>query len=198
MLDSTEGCPSSRIRFDQGSTRTDVQYTPNDPVAGNPSSLMGNLVHLDFSSVLVNLPLGNALQGRTTEVEAGPMADTEGITVDKSDFSVSSASPKVAGSEENEESSTETSERQNKIGIVLGFGSCDQGDSKVNTTTTLFSYSWNFEGESKPSLPLRLPISQLDVDGNTGITFGLGLNYCQNLTPNWQISQSLTLRSNCI
>ena len=138
MLDSTEGCPSSRIRFDQGSTRTDVQYTPNDPVAGNPSSLMGNLVHLDFSSVLVNLPLGNALQGRTTEVEAGPMADTEGITVDKSDFSVSSASPKVAGSEENEESSTETSERQNKIGIVLGFGSCDQGDSR--STRRLLSF----------------------------------------------------------
>ena len=120
-----------------------------------------------------------------------PMADAEGMAVDESDSSVSSASPEVAGSEENEESSTEIDERENKIGIGLGFSSYDQGDSKVNTITIPLSYSWNFEGESKPSLTLRLPISQLDVDGNTGIAFGLGLNYRQNLTPNWQISPNL-------
>ena len=45
-----------------------VQYTSNDPVAGNPSSLMDNLVRLDFSAVLVDLPLGNALQGRAAGV----------------------------------------------------------------------------------------------------------------------------------
>ncbi|MGA1153521.1 MAG: hypothetical protein ACO3YP_12000, partial [bacterium] len=152
-----------------------VQYTSNDPVAGNPSSLMDNLVRLDFSAVLVDLPLGNALQGGAAGVEAVPMAEAEGMAVDESDSSVSSASPEVAGSEENEESSTEIDERENKIGIGLGFSSYDQGDSKVNTTTIPLSYSWNFEGESKPSLTLRLPISQLDVDGNTGIAFGLGL-----------------------
>ena len=168
-----------------------VQYTSNDPVAGNPSSLMDNLVRLDFSAVLVDLPLGNALQGGAAGVEALPMADAEGMAVDESDSSVSSASPEVAGSEENEESSTEIDERENKIGIGLGFSSYDQGDSKVNTTTIPLSYSWNFQGESKPSLTLRLPISQLDVDGNTGIAFGLGLNYRQNLTPNWQISPNL-------
>ena len=168
-----------------------VQYTSNDPVAGNPSSLMDNLVRLDFSAVLVDLPLGNALQGGAAGVEAVPMADADGMAVDESDSSVSSASPEVAGSEENEESSTEIDERENKIGIGLGFSSYDQGDSKVNTTTIPLSYSWNFEGESKPSLTLRLPISQLDVDGNTGIAFGLGLNYRQNLTPNWQISPNL-------
>ena len=171
-----------------------VQYTSNDPVAGNPSSLMDNLVRLDFSAVLVDLPLGNALQGRAAGVEAVPMADAEGMAVDESDSSVSSASPEVAGSEENEESSTEIDERENKIGIGLGFSSYDQGDSKVNTITIPLSYSWNFEGESKPSLTLRLPISQLDVDGNTGIAFGLGLNYRQNLTPNWQISPNLNYR----
>ena len=168
-----------------------VLYTPNDPVAGNPSSLMDNFVRLDFSPVLVDLPLGNALQGGASGVEAAPMADADGMVVDESDSSVSSASPEVTEGEETEESSTETSERENKIGIGLGFSSYDQGDSKVNTTTIPFSYSWNFEGESKPSLTLRLPISQIDVDGNAGIAAGLGLNYRQFVSPNWQLSPSL-------
>ncbi|MEK9617470.1 MAG: hypothetical protein VW543_14190, partial [Deltaproteobacteria bacterium] len=168
-----------------------VLYTPNDPVAGNPSSLMDNFVRLDFSPVLVDLPLGNALQGGASGVEAAPMADADGMVVDESDSSVSSASPEVTEGEETEESSTETSERENKIGIGLGFSSYDQGDSKVNTTTIPFSYSWNFEGESKSSLTLRLPISQIDVDGNAGIAAGLGLNYRQFVSPNWQLSPSL-------
>ncbi|MGB0707648.1 MAG: hypothetical protein ACPGTI_10625 [bacterium] len=168
-----------------------VLYTPNDPVAGNPSSLMDNFVRLDFSPVLVDLPLGNALQGGASRVEAAPMADADGMVVDESDSSVSSASPEVTEGEETEESSTETSERENKIGIGLGFSSYDQGDSKVNTTTIPFSYSWNFEGESKSSLTLRLPISQIDVDGNAGIAAGLGLNYRQFVSPNWQLSPSL-------
>ena len=168
-----------------------VQYTPNDPVAGNPSSLMDNLVRLDFSAALVDLPFGKALQVGDTGVESVSMSDTEGIAVDEFDSSGSSVSPEVISSEENKESSTETSERENKISIGLGFSSYDQGDSKVNTTTIPFSYSWNFEGESKLSLNSPLPISQLDVDGNTGIAFGLGLNYRQNLTPNWQISPNL-------
>ena len=82
-------------------------------------------------------------------------------------------------------------ERENIIGIGLGFSSYDQGGSKVNTTTIPFSYSWNFEGESKPSLTLRLPISQIDVDGNAGIAAGFGLNYRQLVSPNWQLSPSL-------
>ncbi|MEC7193231.1 MAG: hypothetical protein VXW13_07045 [SAR324 cluster bacterium] len=168
-----------------------VLYTPNDPVAGNPSSLMDNFVRLDFSAVLVDLPLGNALQGGASRVEAAPLADADGMAVDESDSSVSSASPEVTEGEETEESSTETSERENKIGIGLGFSSYDQGDSKVNTTTIPFSYSWNFEGESKSSLTLRLPISQIDVDGNAGIAAGLGLNYRQFVSPNWQLSPSL-------
>ena len=168
-----------------------VQYTQNDPVAGNPSSLIDNIVRLDFSAALVDLLFGKALQVGATGVESVSMSDTEGIAVDEFDSSGSSVSPEVASSEENKESSTETSERENKISIGLGFSSYDQGDSKVNTTTIPFSYSWNFEGESKSSLTLRLPISQLDVDGNTGIAFGLGLNYRQNLTPNWQISPNL-------
>ena len=168
-----------------------VQYTPNDPVAGNPSSLMDNLVRLDFSAALVDLPFGKALQVGDTGVESVSMSDTEGIAVDEFDSSGSSVSPEVVSSEENKESSTETSERENKISIGLGFSSYDQGDSKVDTTTIPFSCSWNFEGESKLSLNLPLPISQLDVDGNTGIAFGLGLNYRQNLTPNWQISPNL-------
>ena len=168
-----------------------VLYTPNDPVAGNPSSLMDNFVRLDFSPVLVDLPLGNALQGGASGVEAAPMADADGMAVDESDSSVSSASPEVTEGEETEESSTETSGRENKIGIGLGFSSYDQGDSKVNTTTIPFSYSWNFEGESKSSLTLRLPISQIDVDGNAGIAAGLGLNYRQFVSPNWQLSPSL-------
>ena len=168
-----------------------VQYTPNDPVAGNPSSLMDNLVRLDSSAALVDLPFGKALQVGATGVESVSMSDTEGIAVDEFDSSGSSVSPEVVSSEENKESSTETSERENKISIGLGFSSYDQGDSKVDTTTIPFSCSWNFEGESKLSLNLPLPISQLDVDGNTGIAFGLGLNYRQNLTPNWQISPNL-------
>ena len=168
-----------------------VLYTPNDPVAGNPSSLMDNFVRLDFSPVLVDLPLGNALQGGASGVEAAPMADADGMVVDESDSSLSSASPEVTEGEDTEESSTETSERENKIGIGLGFSSYDQGDSKVNTTTIPFSYSWNFEGESKSSLTLRLPISQIDVDGNAGIAAGLGLNYRQFVSPNWQLSPSL-------
>ena len=168
-----------------------VLYTPNDPVAGNPSSLMDNFVRLDFSPVLVDLPFGNALQGGASGVEAAPMADADGMAVDESDSSVSSASPEVTEGEETEESSTETSERENKIGIGLGLSSYDQGDSKVNTTTIPFSYSWNFEGESKSSLTLRLPISQIDVDGNAGIAAGLGLNYRQFVSPNWQLSPSL-------
>ena len=135
-----------------------VQYTPSDPVAGNPSSLMDNLVRLDFSAALVDLPFSKALQVGDTGVESVSMSDTEGIAVDEFDSSGSSVSPEVASSEENKESCTETSERENKISIGLGFSSYDQGDSKVNTTTIPFSYSWNFEGESKSNLALRLPI----------------------------------------
>ena len=98
-----------------------VQYTPNDPVAGNPSSLMYNIVRLDFSAALVDLPFGKALQVGATGAES--MSDTEGIAVDEFDSSGSSVSPEVASIEENKESSTETSERENKISIGLGFSS---------------------------------------------------------------------------
>jgi hypothetical protein len=170
-----------------------VLYTPNDPVAGNPSSLMDNFVRLDFSAVLVDLPLGSPMgggMGNVVELEQAPNADG-GMGEESS--SVSAGSPEVTESDEEsgEESSSEVGERENQIGIGLGFSSYDQGGSKVNTTTIPFSYSWNFEGESKPSLTLRLPISQVDVDGNAGIAAGLGLNYRQFVSPNWQLSPSL-------
>ena len=169
-----------------------VLYTPNDPVAGNPSSLMDNFVRLDFSPVLVDLPLGPSMgggMGDVVEPEQTPNADG-GMGEESS--SVSSGSPEVTESdEESGEESSSVGERENMIGIGLGFSSYDQGGSKVNTTTIPFSYSWNFEGESKPSLTLRLPISQIDVDGNAGIAAGLGLNYRQFVSPNWQLSPSL-------
>ena len=170
-----------------------VLYTPNDPVAGNPSSLMDNFVRLDYSPVLVDLPLGPSMgggMGDVVEPEQTPNADG-GMGEESS--SVSSGSPEVTESDEEsgEESSSEVEEQENIIGIGLGFSSYDQGGSKVNTTTIPFSYSWNFEGESKPSLTLRLPISQIDVDGNAGIAAGFGLNYRQLVSPNWQLSPSL-------
>ena len=169
-----------------------VLYTPNDPVAGNPSSLMDNFVRLDFSPVLVDLPLGPSMgggMGDVVEPEQTPNADG-GMGEESS--SVSSGSPEVTESdEESGEESSSVGERENMIGIGLGFSSYDQGGSKVNTTTIPFSYSWNFEGESKSSLTLRLPISQIDVDGNAGIAAGLGLNYRQFVSPNWQLSPSL-------
>ena len=169
-----------------------VLYTPNDPVAGNPSSLMDNFVRLDFSPVLVDLPLGPSMgggMGDVVEPEQTPNADG-GMGEESS--SVSSGSPEVTESDEEfGEESSSVGERENIIGIGLGYSSYDQGGSKVNTTTIPFSYSWNFGGEGKPSLTLRLPISQIDVDGNAGIAAGLGLNYRQFVSPNWQLSPSL-------
>ena len=169
-----------------------VLYTPNDPVAGNPSSLMDNFVRLDFSPVLVDLPLGPPMgsrMGNVVEPEQTPNADGG---MGEASSSVSAGSPQVTESdEESGEESSSVGERENIIGIGLGFSSYDQGGSKVNTTTIPFSYSWNFEGESKPSLTLRLPISQIDVDGNAGIAAGFGLNYRQLVSPNWQLSPSL-------
>ncbi len=169
-----------------------VLYTPNDPVAGNPSSLMDNFVRLDFSPVLVDLPLSLPMGGGMGNVvEPEQILNTDG-GMGKESSSVSAGSPEVTESdEESGEESSLVGERENIIGIGLGFSSYDQGGSKVNTTTIPFSYSWNFEGESKPSLTLRLPISQIDVDGNAGIAAGFGLNYRQFVYPNWQLSPSL-------
>ena len=169
-----------------------VLYTPNDPVAGNPSSLMDNFVRLDFSAVLLDLPLGFPKGGGTANVvepEQTPNADG-GMGEDSS--SVSAGSLEVIESDEEfGEESSSVGERENIIGIGLGFSSYDQGGSTVNTITIPFSYSWNFGGESKPSLTLRLPISQIDVAGNAGIAAGFGLNYRQFVYPNWQLSPSL-------
>ena len=169
-----------------------VLYTPNDPVAGNPSSLMDNFVRLDLSAVLLDLPLGFPKGGGTANVvepEQTPNADG-GMGEESS--SVSAGSPEVNESDEEfGEESFSVGERENIIGIGLGFSSYDQGGSTVNTITIPFSYSWNFGGESKPSLTLRLPISQIDVDGNAGIAAGFGLNYRQFVYPNWQLSPSL-------
>ena len=169
-----------------------VLYTPNDPVAGNPSSLVDNFVQLDFSAVLLDLPLGFPKGGGTANVvepEQTPNADG-GMGEDSSSVSAGSLEVTESDEEFGEESSS-VGERENIIGIGLGYSSYDQGGSKVNTTTIPFSYSWNFEGESKPSLTLRLPISQIDVDGNAGIAAGFGLNYRQFVSPNWQLSPSL-------
>ena len=169
-----------------------VLYTPNDPVAGNPSSLMDNFVRLDFSAVLLDLPLGFPKRGGTANVvepEQTPNADG-GMGEESSSVSAGSLEFTESDEEFGEESSS-VGERENIIGIGLGYSSYDQGGSKVNTTTIPFSYSWNFEGESKPSLTLRLPISQIDVDGNAGIAAGFGLNYRQFVYPNWQLSPSL-------
>ena len=169
-----------------------VLYTPNDPVAGNPSSLMDNFVRLDFSAVLLDLPLGFPKGGGTSnsvEPEQTPNADG-GMGEESSSVSAGSLEFTESDEEFGEESSS-VGERENIIGIGLGFSSYDQGGSKVNTTTIPFSYSWNFGGESKPSLTLRLPISQIDVDGNAGIAAGFGLNYRQFVYPNWQLSPSL-------
>ena len=169
-----------------------VLYTPNDPVAGNPSSLMDNFVRLDFSAVLQDLPLSSPKgggMGNVVEPELTPNADG-GMGEESS--SVSAGSPEVTESDEEfGEESSSVGERENIIGIGLGFSSYDQGGSTVNTITIPFSYSWNFGGESKPSLTLRLPISQIDVDGNAGIAAGFGLNYRQFVYPNWQLSPSL-------
>jgi hypothetical protein len=127
--------------------------------------------------------------GNVVEPELAPNADG-GMGEESS--SVSAGSPEVTESDEKSgEESSLVGERENIIGIGLGFSSYDQGGSKVNTTTIPFSYSWNFEGESKPSLTLRLPISQIDVDGNSGFAAGFGLNYRQFVSPNWQLSPSL-------
>ncbi len=169
-----------------------VLYTPNDPVAGNPSSLVDNFVQLDFSAVLLDLPLGFPKGGGTANVvepEQTPNTDG-GMGEDSSSVSTGSLEVTESDEEFGEESSS-VGERENIIGIGLGYSSYDQGGSKVNTTTIPFSYSWNFEGESKPSLTLRLPISQIDVDGNAGIAAGFGLNYRQFVYPNWQLSPSL-------
>ena len=169
-----------------------VLYTPNDPVAGNPSSLMDNFVRLDFSAVLLDLPLGFPKGGGTANVvepEQTPNADG-GMGEESSSVSAGSLEVTESDEEFGEESSS-VRERENIIGIGLGYSSYDQGGSKVNTTTIPFSYSWNFGGESKPSLTLRLPISQIDVDGNAGIAAGFGLNYRQFVSPNWQLSPSL-------
>ena len=169
-----------------------VLYTPNDPVAGNPSSLMDNFVRLDFSAVLLDLPLGFPKRGGTANVvepEQTPNADG-GMGEESSSVSAGSLEFTESDEEFGEESSS-VGERENIIGIGLGYSSYDQGGSKVNTTTIPFSYSWNFEGESKPSLTLRLPISQIDVDGNAGIAAGFGLNYRQLVSPNWQLSPNL-------
>ena len=72
-----------------------VLYTPNDPVAGNPSSLMDNFVRLDFSAVLLDLPLGFPKGGGTgnvVEPEQTPNADG-GMGEESS--SVSAGSPEV-------------------------------------------------------------------------------------------------------
>ena len=153
---------------------------------------MDNFVRLDFSPVLVDLPLGPPMGGGMGNVvEPEQIQNTDG-GMGKESSSVSAGSPEVTESdEESGEESSLVGERENIIGIGLGFSSYDQGGSKVNTTTIPFSYSWNFGGESKPSLTLRLPISQIDVDGNAGIAAGFGLNYRQFVYPNWQLSPSL-------
>ena len=138
-----------------------VLYTPNDPIAGNPSSLMDNFVRLDFSAVLVDLPLGTPVGGGMGNVVESEQTPNDDGGMEEEPSSVSSASLEITESdqESGEKSLSEVEERENKIGIGLGFGSYDQGGSKVSTTTIPISYSWNFEGESKPSLTLRLPVS---------------------------------------
>ena len=170
-----------------------VLYTPNDPIAGNPSSLMDNFVRLDFSAVLVDLPLGTPVGGGMGNVVESEQTPNDDGGMEEEPSSVSSASLEITESdqESGEKSLSEVEERENKIGIGLGFGSYDQGGSKVSTTTIPISYSWNFEGERKPSLTLRLPVSQIDVDGNSGFAAGFGLNYRQFVTSNWQLSPSL-------
>ncbi len=170
-----------------------VLYTPNDPIAGNPSSLMDNFVRLDFSAVLVDLPLGTPVGGGMGNLVESEQTPNDDGGMEEEPSSVSSASLEITESdqESGEKSLSEVEERENKIGIGLGFGSYDQGGSKVSTTTIPISYSWNFEGESKPSLTLRLPVSQIDVDGNSGFAAGFGLNYRQFVTSNWQLSPSL-------
>ena len=77
-----------------------VLYTPNDPVAGNPSSLMDNFVRLDFSPVLVDLPLGPPMgggMGNVVEPEQTP--NTDGGMGEESS-SVSAGSPEVTESDE--------------------------------------------------------------------------------------------------
>ena len=136
-------------------------------------------------------PMGGGM-GNVVEPEQTPNADG-GIGEESS--SVSAGSPEVTESDEEfGDESFSAGERENIIGIGLGFSSYDQGGSTVNTITIPFSYSWNFGGESKPSLTLRLPISQIDVDGNDAAvssavepksrssTF-LGFSFCPSLFP---------------
>ncbi len=105
-----------------------VLYTPNDPVAGNPSSLMDNFVRLDFSAVLLDLPLGFPKGGGTANVvepEQTPNADG-GMGEESSSVSAGSLEVTESDEEFGEESSS-VGERENIIGIGLGFSSYDQG-----------------------------------------------------------------------
>jgi hypothetical protein len=152
-----------------------VQYSPNDPVAGNPSSMMANFVRSDFSATLEGLPLGDSSGGTTTNLSS----------------SVSAGSPDVTNGNEGGEEAEENEGGGSNVGVGLGVGSYEQGESKVDTLMLPLSYSWDFDGESKPSLTLRLPISQIDVDGNKGFAAGIGLTYRQYLSPSWQMLPSL-------
>lgn len=139
--------------------------TPNDPVAGNPHSLMANLVSTDFDRAFNNSTTG--------EIET-----TETTTTEASREGVSEETPKEIT-------------YSNLMALSPRFGSLRQGDLDNRQITLPLSYTIRFNSDPRYKLTFSMPITWVEIAGANSYSAGLGVGFTFPVMDRWSLTPAV-------
>jgi hypothetical protein len=142
-----------------------IAETPNDPIAGNPHSLMANLVSADFD---------RAFSTSTT----GEIETTETTTTGTSKEGVSEETPKEIT-------------YSNLMALSPRFGSLRQGDLDNRQITLPLSYTIRFNSDPRYKLTFSMPITWIEVDGANSYSAALGVGFTFPVMDRWSLTPAV-------
>lgn len=141
--------------------------TPNDPIAGNPHSLMGIMVGNDFN---------RAFSSNTSEIEL--------------------RSEKQSEDKPSEESKTSEAPKEiiysNLIAIDPRVGSLRQGGVDNRQFTLPLAYTVRFNSDPRYQLKFSMPITWVEVDGANSYSAGLGVGFTIPVTDQWSLTPGVS------
>ncbi len=147
-----------------------AKQSPNDPIAGNPNSLMGNMVSQDF-----NDSVGFDTMGA---------ADTPGSTAEASQ----SASEEDRGVSTQEQGSAKA---QNQVGLGASYASIKIDEQENSKFTVPLSYTYVSKTNSRRKYTYKLPISRSEIGEAIGYSIGLGCMVNLPVNEVWIVTPSV-------
>ncbi|MEF3191896.1 MAG: hypothetical protein K6347_05030 [Campylobacterales bacterium] len=147
-----------------------AETTPNDPIAGNPNSLMAQSVANDFMTGFFA-----QVADATTSLSATTITPDATATLSKTD----TISPTTATSS------------NNMIGIMAQYGSFAMGGYDSKTYTLPISYTIRSDSNPRKKLTISIPLGMVDIEQAKSYKAGLGLAATFPISDAWLLTPAL-------